>query len=224
MLAARAIVIIVLTATLLAAHGSEEWALKKTTDDIRVYYRITDDGHTEFRGVTQVHASLSTLVALFYDVQSMPSWVHRTLEARELEQIGDREAYAYVAIRMPWPFRNRDVVLHSTLEQDPRTLAVTIRGADVGGHLPERSGHVRVRKIRSHWTFSPQADGSVEVAFQGYGDAGGSLNSPLMRWAIDLVLWESPLKTLQGLKRMIVVPKYRNSNLGFIREPGRPAP
>ncbi|MDH3715783.1 MAG: START domain-containing protein [Gammaproteobacteria bacterium] len=219
MLAARAVVFFVLTTASLAAHGSGEWTLKKSTDDIRIYYRTTDDGYTEFRGVTRVRTSLSALVALFYDVQSMPNWVHRILEARKLEQIGAQEAYAYIAIRMPWPFRNRDVLVHSTLEQDPRTLAVTIRGANVGGRFPERSQYVRVRKIRSHWAFSPQADGSVEVAFQGYGDAGGNLDSVLMRWAIDLVLWESPLKTLQGLRQMIVAPEYQNSSLAFIREP-----
>ena len=61
----------------------------------------------------------------------------------------------------------------------------------------------------------------MKVVFQGYGDAGGRLNSALMRWAINLVLWESPLKTLQGLRRMIVEPGYRNSDLAFIREPGK---
>ena len=217
---ARTLVSVVLTVASLAAHGDGEWMLKKARDDIQIYYRTTDDGHREFRGITRVRSSLSALVAVLYDVKSMPKWVHRILEARKLEQIGDREAYSYVAIRMPWPFRNRDAVLHTTLEQDPRTLAVTIRGANVDGHLPERSQHVRVSKIRSHWTFHPKADGSVEVGFQGYGDPGGSLSSPLMRWAIDLVLWESPMKTLQGLRQMIVEPGYQNSNLSFIREPG----
>jgi len=220
MLATRAVVVFMLTAVSLGAHGEGEWKLRKAVDDIRIYYRTTDDGHTEFRGVMEVRTSLSALVALFYDVQSMPKWVHRILEARKLEQIGDHEAYAYVAIRMPWPFRNRDLVLHSTMEQDPHSLAVTIRGADVSGRSPERGQYVRVRKIRSHWTFSPQAGGVVEVAFQGYGDPGGNLNSPFIRWAIDLVLWESPAKTLQGLRKMIDAPRYRDRKLVFVREPG----
>lgn len=221
MSAPRMAAVITLAACVLAgASAQADWKLKKSTDAIKVYYRDTGDGYTEFRGVTRVRTSLGALVALFRDAQAMPQWVHRTVEARTLEYVSDHEAYVYIVNDMPWPFEHRDVVVHTTLEQDPSTLRVTIRGTNADGRIPERSPYVRMPRLQSHWSFEPDPDGGVEVVFQGFGDAGGNTNSPMLGWAVDLVLWESPLKTLEGLRRMLAEPVYENRQLDYIREPG----
>jgi hypothetical protein len=203
------------------AARADEWQLKieDAQADIRVYYRTHESGFTEFRAVTHVRSQLSGLVALFRDVDTMPEWVYRNRKAATLTRISDTEVYAYTVSEMQWPLKDRDAVVHTTLSQDPETLAVTIRGRGVPGHIPENEAYVRMRAVESFWRFTPSGSGMVEVVFQGHGDPGGNLSSGLLQWVTRLVLWEAPFYTLLGLQKVVFRDAYQAGSFDFIREP-----
>ena len=200
--------------------SASEWALKKVDPeaDIRVYYRTTDSGYTEFKGVTHVRSRLSAFVALLGDVKRMPEWVYRNTSTETLKEISDTEVYARTVSEMPWPLTDRDAVLHSTLSQDPKTLAVTIRGSAVPTYLPASENHVRMPLVESYWSFTPIDSGTIEVVFQGFGDPGGNLSSGFLRWFVDLALWEAPYQTLLGMQQMISRDAYQQASFTYIRE------
>lgn len=202
----------------ITGYAENPWILKKNDEEIKVYYQDREDGYRAFRGLTLIRSSLNGLVALFRDLNAMPEWVDRTVSAERLEKVSDTEFYIYIVNQMPWPFKNRDVVIHSRLEQDPENLTVTIRGADDKNHPSPKGDYVRMRKVESYWSFKPLEDGHVEVTFQGYGDAGGSMSSDVMRWFIDRALWESPFNTLKGLRAVIHQDKYQHQTFAFIQE------
>jgi len=201
-----------------STQAGEAWQLKKDAENIKVYYRDRPDGYTEFRGVTQIQSRLSSFIALFRDLESMPLWVDRTLQARRLEKRSDTEVYAHVINDVPWPFKDREVVIHTIIAQDPIDLTVTIRGSDDPNYSLPKADYVRMTQVKSHWSFKPLPEGKVEVRFQGYGDAGGKMSSDVMRWFIDLVLWESPFNTLRGMRKIIQNPKYQEQSFPFIKE------
>ncbi len=201
------------------SFAEDAWTLKKDENGIKIYYRERADGYTEFRGLTIIRSTLSSFVALFQDLQTMPAWVDRTISAVHLKRVSDTETYVYIINDMPWPFKDREVVIHTILEQDPLNLSVSIRGTDDKSHLPPKSRYVRMHKVQSHWSFSPLQDGKVEVVFQGYGDAGGNTSSELLHWFVNLALWESPYKTLQGMRAIIHQEKYQDQSFRFIQEP-----
>lgn len=97
----------------------------------------------------------------------MPDWVDRTIRAANLEQVSDTEVYAYVVNDMPRPFKDRDVIIHTTIEQNPVSFMVAIRGTDDKDYLPPKLDYVRMRMVKSHWSFTPLEDGSAVVVFQG---------------------------------------------------------
>jgi len=198
-----------------------EWDLKKTDSeaDIRVYYRTTDSGYTEFKGITHVKSRLSAFVALFNDLDRMPEWVYRNKKSETLKDVSNTEVYARTVSEMPWPLTDRDAVLRSTLSQDPKTLAVTIRGSAAPNFWPRSENHVRMPVVESYWRFTPLESGAIEVVFQGYGDPGGNLSSRFLRWFVDLALWEAPYQTLLGVQKMISGDAYQRASYAYIREP-----
>ncbi|VAX28375.1 hypothetical protein MNBD_NITROSPIRAE01-568 [hydrothermal vent metagenome] len=206
------------------SFAEDTWTLKKDENGIKVYYRERADGYTEFRGITIIRSSLSSFVALFQDLKTMPTWVDRTISAVNLKQVSDTEAYVHIINDMPWPFKDREVVIHTIIEQDPLNLSVNIRGTDDKNQVPLKSDYVRTHKVKSHWLFSPLQDGTVEVLFQGYGDAGGNMSSKLLHWFVNLALWESPYNTLQGMRAIIHQEKYQHQTFPFIQEPDLPSP
>jgi len=196
-----------------------EKRISDSETDIQVSYRATG-GYTEFRAVTHVKSRLSAFVALFRDTDRMPEWVYRTRKAKTLEKISETEVYAYTVSEMQWPLLDRDAIVHTTLSQDPQSLAITIRGRAAPHYRPENKGYVRMKIVESLWSFTPTGPGSVEVVFQGYGDPGGNLSTSIAKWFIDLALWEAPYYTLLGLQKVISRDAYQSATYGFVREPG----
>ncbi|MFQ5551650.1 MAG: hypothetical protein ACE5FJ_10485, partial [Gemmatimonadales bacterium] len=132
--------------------------------------------------------------------------------------IGIWEIYAYSVIDLPWPFYDRDTVLHILISQNPRTHAVTIRIESVSGYYPQQRNRVRMPVVKSTWSVTPVGDGHVEVMFQGYGDPGGNLNSPFFRWFSGLASWEAPLSTLAGLRAQIIQKGLQDRRVNYITE------
>jgi len=205
------------------AQSADDWELKISDDvaGIKVFYQTNSRGYVEFRGVTQVRSSLGAFVALFRDVENMPTWVYRTKKVTTLKTVSDTEVYAYTVSEMPWPLDDRDSIVRTTLSQDAKTLAITIRGSAVPDYIPVARGYVRMPVVESFWRFTPLNKGVVEVEFQGYGDPGGNLSSAVPKWITRLTLYEAPQQTLLGLQKVIARLDYQSQTFEFVREPGK---
>ena len=213
-----------------SAVAATEWqeVIHDKENDIIVYQRRLDSGLPEFKGITHIDSTLHGCVALIRDVDSMPEWVSRTIMAKVLRRISDTEVIAYHVSRVEWPFRNRDAIVHTRLEQDPKTLAITIRGqslsnydgpSDFDFHAIEKQYH-RMSDIRSSWTFIPKPDGRIEVIFQGAGNPGGHTSMRLIRWIMKLVVSESPYQTLKNMRQIIGRSKYQQARFDFVTDVG----
>jgi hypothetical protein len=122
---------------------------------------------------------------------------------------------------MPWPLDYRDSIVRTTLSQDAKTLAVTIRGSAIPDYIPVARGFVRMPVVESFWRFTPLTQGVVAVEFQGYGDPGGNLSSAVPTWITRLTLYEAPYETLLGLQKAIDRPDYQSQTFEFVREPDK---
>jgi len=210
-------------------QAEEDWREVKhdADNDVVVYLRKLPNGYTEFKGVTHVKSSLAACIALLRDVDSMPEWVDRTLKAKIIDRVSDTEVYAYNVSRMPWPFKSRDAIVHTILEQHPDTLTITINGTSVDkyegpteyDYTAEEHRYVRLAHVKSFWRFAPRGNGIVEVTFQGYGDPGGNTSAPLFRWLIGKLIWQSPYRTLHNLRQVIGRDEYQSASFDFIMEP-----
>ncbi|MFK7963005.1 MAG: hypothetical protein AB8C46_03465 [Burkholderiaceae bacterium] len=203
--------------------SNNDWRLDidDSDNDVEVHTRKRDNGFVEFLGVTRLNTSLSSLVALLRDVEHMPNWSYRTSMAMQLEQVSARERIIYSVAGMPWPFKDRDLVVRSRLQQDPVSLTVLVTAEALPDYLPADPAYVRVPFLQSSWAFEPLSDGTVEVRFKGYGDGGGSLSKGFFNWFSALVVSEAPHQTLLGLRRMVRQKRYQQASVAIIQEPVR---
>ena len=203
------------------ACAADDWQLKVADReaDIQVFSRVNERGYPEFRGVTKVQSRLSAFVAMFKDIDRMPEWAYRVRKVARLKVISETESYVYTINSLPLPLYDRDVIVHSTISQDAGTQQVTFRGSGVPDFAPRDEHFVRMPVVESSWTFTPLADGMVEVVFQGYGDAGGTLSSALLAWFVRLSISEAPYHTMLQMKKRVSQPEYQAARYPFIREP-----
>ena len=204
---------------------AEQWSLRKQDQElgVAVWDRETPEGYREFRGVTRVRSRLSALVALFRDTERMPEWLYRTQHVETLSWVSELETYASTTISMPWPFRDRDAVLHVQLSQDPESFAVRLVASAAPDFMPEIDGYVRMPVVHSTWRFTPLTDGRVEVEFSGYADPGGQLSKGLLnRFQANLV-WQSPYRSLRALHQVIADPRYQAASIPGLKDPDQSA-
>jgi len=199
---------------------ASEWETKKRDKkhDIQIYCRDTETGYVEFKAVTHLKCSLNSLIALLDDKETLPKWIDRTEKVEVLKNITDTESYVRSVNRMPFPFKNRDAIIHSIVEQDPHTFIVTIKGRGIPDYIPREKKYVRITKIESFWEFIPQPDGTIEVIFQGLGEPGGNIPSKVYKWLCRFFLWESIYKTFKQMRIFIFQEKYQNVTFPYIKE------
>ena len=201
--------------------NASNWELVKKNEkhDVVVYYRTLESGHIEFKGVTHIKTSLNSFVSLIDDVTSMPEWVDRTIKVEEIKHISDKESYARTVNVLPFPFKNRDSIIHSIIEQDINTFTVIIKGKGEATYIPDYKCCVRMTKVATFWKFIPKSGGMVEVVFQGYGEPGGNIPTSIYNWLCKIFLWELPYNTLIKMKDIISQNKYHIKKYHYIKEP-----
>ena len=207
------------------SKGLENWELVKhdQTNGIDIFLRTLPDGNIEFKGITSINTSLNSLVSLFDDKGSMHKWLYRTKKVTVLKELNNKEDYVYSIHNLPFPFSDRDSIVHTTITQDPESLLVTIRGKAKPDYSPEKRGFVRVREVESFWSFEPQNNGKVRIIFQGYGDPGGRFLSSMYRSSIfkrlfKIFLWKFPYRSLKSMKIIIHENKYQTKTFSYIAE------
>ncbi|MES2917893.1 MAG: hypothetical protein V4729_04665 [Pseudomonadota bacterium] len=209
--------LLALLLALAPAAQAEDWILARTDDvrDIRVYLRDTPgSNYKRFYATTRVPASLSSVVAVLSDVPAMPQWITRLKSARLLRRDANREAWVHGVYRLPYPFLEREAVLHSVLRQDKAGVVEIITRAEPG-LVPANPKRVRLGDMHSVWRLTPEKKGVVKIELWGEGAPGGYVPPLLFNYNLP----DEPQQTLRNLRQMLLRDKYRGKQLGYIREP-----
>lgn len=199
------------------AFGSPgEWQLARHDNvrDIRVYLRaVPGTDYKGFYATTRVRASLSSVVAVLSDVPAMPEWIARMRSARVLRRDANRELWVHGVYQLPYPFQEREAVLHSILTQrDNLTIDVATRA--VGGMIGPHPRRVRLTNMQSSWRLTPEANGVVKIELWGQGNPGGYMPPVLFNFNLP----DEPAQTLRNLRQMLLRERYQQKTLDYIRE------
>jgi hypothetical protein len=199
---------ILVTPAYFFAQNTDGWIFKDEKEGVKVFYRKTSDVY-ELKLATSLKVSLSGLVTLLAEVDNYPKWGYKVSESRELKKISDREIYYYSRLDFPWPLDDRDLVIHSKMEQDPITRRITATSIAQLGYLPTYKGVVRMSNAHTTWTLVPGANGWTYVEYYIYSDPGGSLPD----WLINMALDVGPRETIKNIRNFVQQEKYQNVKL-----------
>jgi hypothetical protein len=191
-----------------------QWELVKDEDGIKVFLkRVPDSKIKEFKGVTNINSSLDSILAVLYDIDACPKWVHNCKYAIKLTEISFNESYIYQVINFPFPVRDRDLILKTVMTQNPETKDVTIKLNSAPDYIAETK-NFRIQKSTGYYSFKPLPDGTVEVTWQHYTDPGGGVPT----WIVNSLILATPFKTLKNLKKLVHEQKYQEAKLKYSSE------
>lgn len=203
---------ILLLSTLASAS---EWQMEMDDSGVQLYSKVSETSQLKtVKVVSQVKASLSSLVSFLSDYNQFPAWMDKVSKVEKIKDISPQESLTYTVIDSPWPERDRDNVLYSKWEQDPKSYVVTKKIFAEPGYVNESSDMIRAPVFEGEWKLVPKAEGTVEVSYTVEFDPGGKVQG----WLLELFTYEMPFKTMQNL-RMTALDKYQGAKFAFIKEP-----
>jgi len=196
-----------------SAFAGNPWVLKKEANGIQVYVRDTPGSALKsFKGEVRVAATLTALVALIDDTKVYPQFFYQCESAKMIKEVGNNQSYKYIVTGMPWPVKNRDVVVHSVISQNKQTKQVEIKMKAAPTLMPLQKGRVRIKRMSGRWLLIPEKNGMTKVVYEMTVDPAGSLP----KWLVNTMSTDMPFNTLKNLSALIKRPVYQSAKHSFI--------
>lgn len=198
--------------------SASDWVLAVDSHEVRVWTRaIPDYPIREVRAETTVKSTLNGLVALLMDTDSASRWIYRTDRIDLLKRDDASGSFLiHVMTDFPWPLTDRDAFVEGQITQEANSgiISVTSHAVPVSRY-PATPDFVRMPDMEGGWILQPQTDGRVKVIMTMRANPGGNIPAAV----INLIIHETPYRTLRGLRKVIGEPRYQTSRLPQIREP-----
>ena len=209
------ILVLFISAIILPSMAQSPWERVKNSNGIEVSVRpVPGSAIKEFKAVTEVKASISSVIALFEDAGSYTKWMYRCTEAKVLSNKNDYERITYNVTSSPWPVSDRDIAVKSVISQNKSTAAVTIALTGLPEYIPAKPGKVRMTKLNGYWLIEPLGNGRLRVTYRLHSEPGGSVPESL----VNSALVDIPYNTLYNLKKMVNQSPYKDAKYDLIIE------
>ena len=177
-------------------YAQANWELVDQEEDITVYVRKQEGSQIkEVKIEGQIKCELSELVKALEDVEGQTAWVESTIKATILDKQDAAHFIFYQSTDMPYPVKDRDVVLRYSRQQDPNTKTVTIEFRNVEGQKDIHDDYVRIPDIYSGYTLKPDGAGHVSLDYILKIDPGGKMP----KWVINMAITKGPIDTIRSL-------------------------
>lgn len=150
-----------------------------------------------FRGQGSLQGNVLQMLSLMVDLSAVPRWACGIDEARSLGHRDERTDYVYLYSDVPWPIRDRDMVVRRDIFVEEQGKQFRIELHCDPDRAPQRDGVVRVRKCDSTFHLKRTELERTDLEYVMTLDPAGHLP----KWASSWIAKQVPLRTLQAIER-----------------------
>jgi hypothetical protein len=145
-----------------------------------------------------IDAKIDNVVTILRDVRSASKWLPGLIERSYVENISDSEAILYDVNEMPWPVKNRDVVVHHKLElsEDYKSLILKFKSV-TSGKKRVNSRNVRARFHIGEIKFTPTTNNKTRLELTLLVDPMGNIP----KWVVNILQISMPYDFLEALNK-----------------------
>lgn len=203
-----------LSLTNATAHAGD-WQLQTEDGGVSVFTRdVEDSDYQAFRGVTEVAVELNQVIALMNDTEACPNWMHNCKNPELIHKFSPLKRITFMVNDFPWPAKDRALLLEASITQEYPSRVVTvslnsISESDIPANplspIPKNNAQP-VENAKGRFVFTPLSESATRVEYEMHLEPGGSLPAA----AVNALIVETPLKTLQNMQRVVKDAKYQS--------------
>jgi hypothetical protein len=174
------------------------WTVIDSTEGITVSRREQPGADMPaFRGQGGLKGNVLQMLALMHDVSAVPRWACGVDAARSLGRRDERTDFIYLYSDVPWPVRDRDMVVRRDIFVEEQGKQFRIELHCDPQKAPPLDGVVRVRQCDSTFHLKRTDLLHTELDYVMTLDPAGHLP----KWAGSWIAKYVPFRTLQALER-----------------------
>ena len=191
----------------------EVWTLRKEKNGIKVLtHKNKNYKFDEIEVECEFEGRISQLAALLLDVDNQYLWVYKTLKSTLIKRVNPADVFFYTEIDCPWPYENRDLIVHMSIAQNPVNKVMTIIANNAEGVLPDKKDITRVKYSRAVWTITPLINNKFKIDYKVQIDLGPDIPA----WLLNMFSSNAPYETFMNLKEKIKLPQYVKAKFPFL--------
>lgn len=182
------------------SFGQYQWKLDKDKNGIKVYLsNVAGTNYKAVRVVCTFPGTYFKLFSLLSNASRNVEWVYNSKTSYLLRQNNPLEFWYYSETQFPWPFSNRDVVIHIRMQTDSMPKFFTCIGTGDPGFIPVKSGKVRIPHYYAFWKVTMPTAQTVHIDYILEVDPGGSVPS----WISNVFVDKGPYETFKKLGELL---------------------
>jgi START domain len=212
------------TSTTLDENASA-WQLSKTENNVQVYTQPYSDSKFEaFKAISILNQSIESIFAVLSDPPSCPLWVDNCVKSNAYKKNGIEstdlsDRYGYSLNKLPWPFKNRDLIVHILTSN--RMLAssndgidkqeITISMSSDGPPKDDSNKIVHITDSQTVYILRSITKNQTELVWMQHTEPGGKLPS----WLVNTMIVNLPVKSIRALEKTAGLQKYQQAEIKY---------
>jgi len=183
--------------TIASAEEVGEWVRIDETRGITVSrQRDESAGIPAFRGKGVLRGNVLQMLSLMHDVEAVARWAYGIDDAKLIARESERTDYIYLHSDVPWPIRDRDMVVRRDIVVLEKASKFRIELTCTPDKVPEKSGIVRVKDCQSTFILHRHSVDKTELDYVMSLDPAGHLP----KWVGGWVAKHVPFRTLEAIE------------------------
>lgn len=196
------------------ALAEGDWKLEREKDGVSAYTRdVPGSQFKAFKGETVLDVELNRAMALMDDTAACVDWMHSCKSPVLIRKLTPLKRYSYMVNDLPWPAKDRALLLQATITQELPSRVVTVALETVDfesltatdkARVPQDKGVVLIEKAKGFFRFTPLGDNRTHVEYQMHTEPSGALPASL----VNSMLVDTPFNTLTAMRSVVQAEKY----------------
>jgi len=196
---------------------SQDWQQSETHKNITIYTRsYKGSNFNAFKAVAKIDHSIESIFAVISDPTSCPLWVDNCLESynyvnHQQEKTQFKNRYGYALSHLPWPFKNRDLIVNIVTSNNPETNEITITMSSDKNLISDTDEAVHITDSHTKYILRPINKNQTELIWMQHTEPAGKLPA----WLVNSMIISLPLKSTANLENIAKLKKYQGAMIEF---------
>ena len=184
----------------------QEWEKKLNKNGITIYVQETP--HSDLLGLKAtgiLKAPIDQIMAVLREVDISMEWMPDIKEKYTVRDYSDLEAITFSVNKLPWPFAEREMLLHNRLSLDEKKKCLVVDVYSVNLlDVPVKENAVRAHMYCGRTRLRPVGENRTEIELILYIDPKGKI--PV--WLVNMVQKSMPYNFLSALEKKAMESRY----------------
>ncbi|GAC1311969.1 MAG: START domain-containing protein [Mucilaginibacter sp.] len=184
--------------SVISAAAQGKWELKKNENGIEVYTRKAATGNLkELRVTCELDATKAQLINTLLDISDYNDWVYSNKKSVILKTASQQRLIYYTQSHLPWPIKDRDLVVELLINPTPDVLNIQARS--LPAYLPKTDNFIRVPYSLATWKVTQASNNKLKVDYTFSVDPGGSIPA----WIVNATMAIGPYNSFVKLREVL---------------------